>query len=442
MNKQAVLPVLLSLGVAIAGCGGGSGPCDGVSGKCVPFAANATEAEIQAAFATATGTTTFAFSAATYSFVNELSVIQTGVTIKGAGMDKTILDFSTQTSGGEGILAMNAGPFSIHDLTVRNSKGNAIKGLGVTGFTASKVHVTWTTTPSSTHGAYGIYPVQSTNVLLENNLVEGATDSGVYVGQSSQILVRNNTVQQNVAGIEIENSHSAEVYGNTAMDNTAGILVFALPELQVPDCRDVLVHDNMMLHNNTANFAAQGDIVAIVPAGTGSFIMASKNVEFRNNTLSDNDTANFAVISYLDSGMAIPPTDTAYYPYAQLINVHDNTFSGGGTNPDLSAQFSQALFVSQKYFPGKKDPDIIYDGTVDTTVTATIAGNPMNICLGGANNMATNAGTTAQATFTDLDFPTLDMQNPAAGFVNATSVETPFDCALPAVPAVTFPGIN
>src|SRR5581483_3043795 len=133
-------------------------------------------------------------------------------------------------------------------------------------------------------------PVQCTNVLIQDCKVEGASDSGVYVGQSNQIVVRRNTVDQNVAGIEIENSHFADVYNNTATNNTAGILVFALPNLQQVDTHDVRVYMNNIVMNNLPSFAAQGDIVSQVPDGTGFIVMAADSVEVFQNTISGNQT--------------------------------------------------------------------------------------------------------------------------------------------------------
>ena len=49
------------------------------------------------------------------------------VTIRGAGMDQTILNFADQTQGAEGIKVTNARNIIIEDLTTENSKGDLIK---------------------------------------------------------------------------------------------------------------------------------------------------------------------------------------------------------------------------------------------------------------------------------------------------------------------------
>src|SRR5688572_29882788 len=49
------------------------------------------------------------------------------VTIRGAGLDKTILNFKGQLSGAEGIKITNASNITLQDITVQNTKGDGIK---------------------------------------------------------------------------------------------------------------------------------------------------------------------------------------------------------------------------------------------------------------------------------------------------------------------------
>src|SRR5699024_2527168 len=91
------------------------------------------------------------------------------------------------------------------------------------------VATVWEGEPDSANGAYGLYPVESANVLIEDSYVRGSADAGVYVGQSDRIVVRNNIAEWNVAGMEIENSTNADMYSNIARHNTGGLLVFDLP---------------------------------------------------------------------------------------------------------------------------------------------------------------------------------------------------------------------
>ncbi len=146
--------------------------------------------------------------------------------------------------------------------------------------------------------------------------------------------MRNHEVYQNVAGIEIESSVFADVYENNAHDNTAGVLVFSLPQLQVEGGHDVRVFNNTITGNDTESFAAMGDLVHIVPAGTGSFVMACSRVEVFDNTFATNNTGANAIISYLDA--ELPINDSKDYPYPSNVFFHDNKFSGNGTSPTPS----------------------------------------------------------------------------------------------------------
>ena len=143
-------------------------------------------------------------------------------------MDKTVLSFAGQIAGAEGLL-VTASDFTIEDLAIEDAKGDALKVNEGENITIRRVRTEWTNGPSQDNGAYGIYPVQTTNVLVEGNVAIGASDAGVYVGQSRDVIVRNNRAEYNVAGIEIENTVGADVYDNVATNNTGGILVFNMP---------------------------------------------------------------------------------------------------------------------------------------------------------------------------------------------------------------------
>ena len=131
-----------------------------------------------------------------------LSLDVAGVTVRGAGMDASVLDFTGQQGAGEGLLVTAKG-VTLRDFAVENTKGDGIKSKGADGIVYYRIRVTWTGGPKESNGAYGIYPVSSTGVLVDGCKVSGASDAGIYVGQSREITVRNNYVEQSVAGIEI-----------------------------------------------------------------------------------------------------------------------------------------------------------------------------------------------------------------------------------------------
>ncbi len=294
-----------------------------------------------------------------------LSLNVSGVTIRGEGMDKSILSFKNQVQGAEGLL-VNASDFTIEDLAIEDTAGDGLKINEGKNIIIRRVRVEWTNGPDEDNGAYGIYPVQVENLLLEECVAIGASDAGLYVGQSDNVVVRNNRAEFNVAGIEIENTMHADVYGNIVTNNTGGILVFNMPDLPRPG-HSTRVFDNQVSGNNTDNFGAEGTPVASVPAGSGIVINSNDRVEIFNNQITDNDTANIIIASYFSTGMqGTGDMSDEYDPYPETIFIHDNVMSGGGSSPDgldLKA-LKVAMFGLNGAFP-----DILWDGYVNAENT-------------------------------------------------------------------------
>ncbi|WP_417489822.1 parallel beta-helix domain-containing protein [Maricaulis sp.] len=296
-----------------------------------------------------------------YNFTRSLSLNVDGVTIRGAGMDETILSFQNQIAGAEGLI-VTANDFTLEDLAIEDTIGDGLKVNGGENIIIRGVRVEWTNGYATENGAYGIYPVQTTNVLVENTVAIGASDAGIYVGQSRNVIVRNSRAEYNVAGIEIENCIGADVYGNTATNNTGGILVFNMPNLPQPGYH-TRVYDNDVFANNTENFGHAGTPVASVPAGSGIVINSNDQVEIFNNRIADNNTANIIISSLHSTGYSSYSVQSDFDPYPEAIWIHDNTYTGGGTSPD--GLELTALKVTMFGLNGAL-PDILFDGYVDT----------------------------------------------------------------------------
>jgi parallel beta-helix repeat protein len=176
------------------------------------------------------------------------------------------------------------------------------------------------------------------------------------VGQSQNIVVRRNRAAQNVAGIEIENSIDADVYENETRNNAGGTLVFSLPNLPAKNGRGCRVFKNEVIENNHENFAGEGNIVAMVPAGTGLMIMAYDDVEVFENKIENNGTVNVAILSYLVTEKKYDDPD--YDAYPEGVSIHHNAFAGGGDKPAGKWKVLSGMV-------GGKFPDIAYDGIVD-----------------------------------------------------------------------------
>tara|TARA_Y100000768_G_scaffold372851_1_gene340917 strand:+ start:93 stop:1346 length:1254 start_codon:yes stop_codon:yes gene_type:complete len=288
-----------------------------------------------------------------YKFEDGLSLDVNDVTILGEGMDETILDFQDQQSGAQGLLVTSDG-VTLKDFSILDAKGDALKVIGAKGINMINLKTEWTGGPKSSNGAYGFYPVESEDVLIDGCVAIGASDAGIYVGQSKNIIVRNSIAQYNVAGIEIENSYYADVYNNLASHNTGGILIFDLPDLPQQGGHHIRVFKNKSIDNDTDNFAPEGNIVGEVPRGTGIIIMANSDVEVFDNLMSGNGTVNLSIVSYSDE-----TDDPNYYPHPRRIQIHNNTYGSSGFDPDIqTGELAKMLFE----ISNGNMPDIFWDG--------------------------------------------------------------------------------
>jgi parallel beta-helix repeat protein len=340
----------------------------------------------------------------TLQFVRGLSLSVDGVTLQGAGPDRSVLSFAGQRSGAEGLL-VTADDIRLEGFAIEDASGDALKINECRNLVIRSVRTEWTGGPSPDNGAYGIYPVQCTGVRIEDSVAIGASDAGIYVGQSSDILVRGNRVEYNVAGIEIENSVRADVHDNDVRHNTGGILVFDLPDLPVQGGRETRVFGNRLISNNTANFAPPGNIVGTVPAGTGIMVNANDEIEIFDNDIVDHASAAILVVSYLITGR--PVEDPDYDPYPERIHVHGNRIERSGHDPD-----SEPLIALHRQLQGEDLPGLIWDGFVAPDADAPV------LCVHD------NPGLTTVA----LDAPN--------DFADVRMAPAEFDCTLPRLAGV------
>ena len=339
------------------------------------------EKELQTQFILAASGDTITIPKGHHKIQGTLSIEgKENLVIQGVGMDVSILSFSNQSEGAQGISITNSKNITLEEFTIQDSKGDAIKAQYTDGIIFRHVKAEWTGGPKETNGAYGLYPVQCENVLIEHSISIGASDAGIYVGQSNNIVVRYNEAFENVAGIEIENSYNAEVYENYSHGNTGGILVFDLPDLLQKQGGNVRVYNNRIESNNLFNFAPKGNIVGKVLPGTGIMILACSGVHIFGNTIRNNKSIGTGIVSYFMTEEAIK--DSLYNPYTADIHIYNNVYDRWPGFPELGFDIGQLLAV--KY--GRNTPDIIYDGMQDPEIQA-------GLCI--QNN--------TDARFTDLD---------------------------------------
>lgn len=304
---------------------------------------------------------------------------KSNITIRGKGMDKTILSFKNQTEGAQGLLISNGKQITLEDFSIEDAKGDNLKVSEVVGITLKRIRSVWADGPKTENGAYALYPVLCKHVLIDECIAMGSSDAGIYVGQSDSVIIRNSKAYWNVAGIESENSRWVEIYGNEAYENTGGILIFDLPGLTQYG-HTTKVYNNVIRDNNHDNFAMKGNIVASIPPGTGVMILAIHNLELTGNEIIDNKTVGTGIISYelvaaLNEGEVEQETsiggvqtvannfraDTLYNPFPYGIYIHDNKYENSKWFPALSHDIGKLFFMKSFMNP----PDIAYDGIPD-----------------------------------------------------------------------------
>ena len=403
-SSQAAASIMLATMALLNGCDSKS-----ITQPAIPF-----EEQLQERLISANSGDIITIPEGVHNISRSLSLSVSGVTLQGEGMDKSILSYKNQVQGAEGLL-VNADNFVIEDLAIEDTSGDALKINNSENVTIRRVRTEWTDGPLTTNGAYGIYPVQSKNILIDGAVAIGASDAGIYVGQSTNIIVRNSRAEYNVAGIEIENSTFADVYNNTATNNTGGILIFDLPNLPVQGGRNTRVFQNKVYTNNVENFAPEGNIVGSVPSGTGIMILANDSIEVFENELSQNQTANILVVSYLIND--IPISDPMFDPYPEAIHIHNNTFDGGGSAPD------SAPLAALKKATGEPIPDIVWDGDKATSEDGLALLDPTEILCISSN--------------TSENFVNLDASN---NFKTPSFDISPHRCDLSALSKVEFAG--
>lgn len=430
-----------------AGCGDDASAfsvtvtCDDVDGDCMYVEEGDDMQEaLQTALLESTPGQTILIDAGHFEMGAEVShQVTDGITIRGQGRDNTILDFSSQTSGG-GILAENVSDITVEGLTILNPAADGLVVRASTGVTMRNIKVEWDPAVDESNGLYGIYPVNSDDVLVEDVISIGSSDAGIYVGESRTVVVRDCEAHHNVAGLQMENSLDSEMYDNYAHENAAGLMIFDLPgkEHQKNGGRH-LAYNNVVENNNTRNFGPEGAVVSQLPSGLGTLVMAVDDVEVRDNVIRDNQTGNLAVVSFyiVDD----PSSDPEYDAYPERIFVHDNEFEGGGDMPDTSSDGGQALVTlngianDMEDTPGVPIRDMVYDGISPPDAdpdTPDATENPAYICFENNSDAEGDAG------FLYLDGDNIDLETQDVSMTMPHTDITSFTCAGPTQDPVTL----
>jgi len=331
-------------------------------------------------------------AAGRYELTDGLSLDVDNVTVAGAGPEATVLSFKEQKGAGEGLL-ITSDQVTVRDFGVEDTKGDGIKSKGADQISFVNVRVEWTGGPKETNGAYGVYPVSSTNVLIDKVVVKGASDAGIYVGQSKNIIVKRSRAEFNVAGIEIENSMNADVFDNVSTHNAGGILVFDLPNLPQMGGHSTRLFRNRVVDNDTPNFAPKGNIVAGVPTGTGVMIMANRNVHVFENEIDGNQSTAIVLVSYTQKF-----DDKSYNPLPRDVVVRNNKIGRNGFDPKFNGGALIKTILKSDIPPVVWDGVTSFPGTTEPVRVRLLDGPVLNLRLPGPGQIEkANPAVTATA---------------------------------------------
>ncbi len=237
--------------------------------------------------------------------------------------------------------------FSIRGFTLRGFQKHGLHLACVDGF-----HITKNV--SEDNAVYGLFPVVSKNGFLTHNVVRGsALDAGIYVGQSDSVVIAQNRAENNLIGLEVENSRHCAVLSNELANNTVGILVDILPFLVKKTQETTLVAYNKVHDNNRVNTGIPGDITALIPSGTGILLFGGHTATVTLNKIENNGFTGIVVVS-LCLGLALeglPCSGLDVDPDPSDNRIVLNDLDNNGTIPQ-----SNPFFDSLR-------ADLIWDGS-------------------------------------------------------------------------------
>jgi parallel beta-helix repeat protein len=221
-------------------------------------------------------------------------------------------------------------------------QGFSIRGFTVNGFAGEGVFIfcadDWQIREVSANdnGEYALFPSHTRRGRITHSIATGAHDTGIYIGQSFDARIDHNVATKNVSGYELENSSNMRLDHNSSFGNTAGILTFANPGLDVHENKNNRVDHNFVSDNNAPNTCIDpNDEVCQVPPGTGILLLATDANTVQNNWVVNNDSYGIGTISQCTiDASTCHSLDVDPFPDDNVI-AH-NFVQENGSSPDPS----------------------------------------------------------------------------------------------------------
>lgn len=188
----------LSLAVAglLAACGSGeevaSSGRDPCSHRLPPGGDD--QARLQTALIQAGPGSTLCLEAGTFHLHEELSSSVPGITLRGMGPGRTILDFAGQEPGGSGLF-VTGDDFRILGLSIRNTGGDALRLVATDNVSLENLVIGWDEPLAPAEGSHAIHLLSSTNAKIRGSVIEGVGGAGIHAEAGSDVTLRGNVLR-------------------------------------------------------------------------------------------------------------------------------------------------------------------------------------------------------------------------------------------------------
>ena len=247
----------------------------------------------------------------------------------------------------------------IRGFTVEGFGGNGIQANAVDGFKIIR-------NESVNNLENGIFPVNSANGLVRNNISYGSTDTALWVEGSENVRVVGNELYDSVIGFEITVSNNVTARSNKIHNNTIGIGMFhpnaAGGSAPKPVMANWVIEDNEIYNNNRPNIASPTSYQGQLPPGAGILLLGVSNHTVRHNEIEGHGLTGIAVMGWCTAtfgttqGCIDPLTGTPNIlpitdPSANNNLISENELEGNGWFNLVGTPFEnlQALVADLTY---------------------------------------------------------------------------------------------
>ncbi len=280
-----------------------------------------------------------------------------GVTLAGAGADRTYLSFLAM-EGKQPAIQVDADGITVSGLNLLDVPSSAILISTSNDILVQDIETNAPTTSRERLAlSYGVVVRRSSNVLLRHNSLLASRNSGVLVLDSDDVMIKDNQLKTNTIGLQLVSSRSVDVLSNNISYNSMGVLISESPAEASKPAKNTRLLKNTVTFNNRNNMFSSAEIAQLVFAGVGLQIVGVDKVEVVDNVFRRNDASNIVVFSNDTSNF---PELIAFDPYAEGIYIANNALSESGMAPGNLATW-RGITLNLPY------PDVLYDGVIAPT---------------------------------------------------------------------------